>query len=138
MTLLRPRRWLAYSVSMNDLHSRAAEMLDRFESSEIPLAETFGSSSDVDAPPEQFIVAFGPGVEAGRLLEVLDLLEGIDAPRLLAMSDQRKTIYVGAFNLAGEPTMPLTPAMLQLLRDAPDDAQQLGEFLTRSRLRLAT
>jgi hypothetical protein len=46
MSLVRPRRWLGYFVSLNDLHPRAEEMLDRFEQSEIPLWDTFGSSSE--------------------------------------------------------------------------------------------
>jgi hypothetical protein len=47
---MKPRRWVGYWIALNDLLPDAQEILDRFERSEIPLDDTFGSSSDPARP----------------------------------------------------------------------------------------
>jgi hypothetical protein len=139
MTLVRPRRWLGYFVSLNDLHPRAEEMLDRFEQSEIPLWDTFGSSSEQPASNDRFIVAFGPGVEAGRLIEVLEVLEDLSVEYLQAMRENRKTIYIGTLNLENEPVAPYSADLLKTIRDLPEKTDDLGRFLVeQGRLKLVT
>jgi hypothetical protein len=139
MTLVRPRRWLGYFVSLNDLHPRAEEMLDRFEGSEIPLWDTFGSSSEPPTAPHKLIVAFGPGVEAGRLREVLELLEGFNVEHLQGMHETRKCIYIGTLNLENEPTTPFTAELMKTICELPDKEDDLGRLLVDTgRLKLVT
>jgi hypothetical protein len=126
-------------MSARSLLSRADEMLDRFEQSEIPLWDTFGSSSESHVSNGQFIVAFGPGVEAGRLLEVLVLLDGFGVQRLHAMPQNRKSIYIGSLNLENEPTIPFSADLLEVIRDLPEKADQLGpRLLETSHRKLVT
>jgi len=139
MSLVRPRRWLGYFVSLNDLHPRAEEMLDRFERSEIPLWDTFGSSSELPASNSKFIVAFGPGVEAGRLQEVLELLDGVGVEYLQAMRENRKCIYIGTLNLENEPVTAFSAEFMETIRALPEKTDDLGRFLSdQGRLKLVT
>ena len=139
MTLVRPRRWLGYFVALNDLHPRAEEMLDRFEASEIPLWDTFGSSSEPPMLHERFIVAFGPGVEAGRLREVLELLAGFDVQYLQATSENRKCIYIGTLNLEDEPTTPFTEELMKAICELPEREDHLERLIVDTgRLKLVT
>jgi hypothetical protein len=139
MSLVRPRRWLGYFVSLNDLHPHAEEMLDRFERSEIPLSDTFGSSSEQPVSADRFIVALGPGVEAGRLCEILELLDGLGVEYLQAMRENRKCIYIGALNLENEPVTPYSADLRNVIRDLPEKTDDLGRFLAgQSRLKIVT
>lgn len=114
MSLMKPRRWLGYTIALNDLLANAKEILDRFERSEIPLDDTFGSSSDPAARPRSTILYVGPGVEQDRLLELLALLEGVPIHFLQAdhAGHSRKTIYIGSFNLENERVAPYSPEIL--------------------------
>jgi hypothetical protein len=130
--LMKPRRWLGYTVCLNDELPRSEQILDHFEQSSIPLADTFGSSSDVSGRTQSVIVMFGPRVERDRLVEVLDLLASAEQPVHFLMAStgpsSRKTIYIGAYNLDGERVAPLTDALALRLRSenpSPDDLLRL-------------
>ena len=118
MALMKPRRWLGYTICLNDLLEDAPEILDRFERSDVPLDDTFGSSSDPPTRPRATLLYFGPGVEPPRLVEVLDLLRRLPVHHLQTDSSghARKTIYVGALNFEALPVAPLTPSLDAQLR----------------------
>ena len=118
MPLMKPKRWLGYTIALNDLLPDAQEILDRFERSDIPLDDTFGSSSDPPARPRSTILYVGPGVEQDRLLELLGLLEGIPVHFLQAdhAGHSRKKIYIGALNLENARVAPSSPEVLAYLR----------------------
>jgi hypothetical protein len=129
---MKPRRWLGYTIYVNDELPRSERILDQFEQSSIPLADTFGSSSDVSGRTQSVIVMFGPRVERDRLVEVLDLLASAEQAVHFLMASiepsSRKTIYIGAFNLDGERVAPLTDALALRIRSespSPDDLIQL-------------
>jgi hypothetical protein len=129
MALLKPRRWLGYTISVNDLLADAERIIDLFENSEIPLADTFGSSSDPAERPRSVILFFGPGTEPERFAELLDLLPVAAIHFLQASTDggSRKTIYVGSYNLDAEPVAPITPDLLAAVRSAstPDELSRV-------------
>ena len=134
MTLMRPRRWLGYMITLNDLIDQAEEILDRFERSEIPLDDTFGSSSSPATRPRSTILHLGPGVEQSRLLELLDLLEGI-AIHFLQADDaghNRKAIYIGALNLYNECAAPYTPELTASLRRPGLSPEQVTDIIRRA------
>jgi hypothetical protein len=115
MPLLVPRRWLGYSVWVNwNLVAREA-ILDRFESSDIPLTNTFEPDED-DPAPDPFVVAFDRGVAPARLTEVITLLEGLGVQYLFAAdAATRKDITIGALNLNAEPITPFTDELCKLM-----------------------
>jgi len=115
MVLMKPREWMGYSVELNDLLPGAEELMDRFEQAQVPLDDTFGSSSDPPVPPPPLTVFFGPDVEPLRLLAVLHLLRDVNVRFLLAgiETEDRKRILIGAYNHEREK---LTPYSDELLR----------------------
>lgn len=133
MPLQRARRWLGYRIDLNDLLADAAEILDRFEASEIPLEDSFGSSSDPPERPRSTILFFGPGTEPQRLLELLELLEGIPIHYLHAgtESHSRKCILIGSYNGDADPVAPLGAELLEEIRGA-GTAEELTEIVRRS------
>ena len=134
MTLMKPRRWLGYMISLNDLIDRAEEILDRFEHSEIPLDDTFGSSSCPATRPRSTILHLGPGVEQARLFELLDFLEGIAIHYLQAdtAGHNRKSIYIGALNLYNECAAPYTPELLAALRRPGVSPEEITTIIRRA------
>jgi hypothetical protein len=107
---MKPRKWLGYTVLLNDLIERSDEIIDRFELSEIPLSDTFGSSSDPPIKPSRYILLVGPGVEIERVKDVLKLLEGMEPDYILPEIDgaYRKHIYIGCNDSDSEPIIPLS------------------------------
>jgi hypothetical protein len=84
-------------------------------------------------------VAFGPGVEAGRLREVLELLDGLGVEYLQSMRENRKCIYVGALNLENDPVAPYSADSMNTIMGLPDKTDDLGQFLVeQGRLKLVT
>jgi hypothetical protein len=115
MVLQVPRRWLGYSVWVNSKLAVREAILDRFEVSDVPLTNTFEPDED-DPAPEPFVVSFGPAVEPARLIEVLNLLEGLGVQYLFAIDGpSRKDITIGAMNLNAEPITPLTDDLSRML-----------------------
>jgi len=126
MVLMKPRRWLGYAIALNDLIPEAEEILDRFECSAIPLDDTFGSSSDPAERPRSTILFVGPGVEQARLLELLDLLDGLTIHFLQTDTEgyNRKAIYIGTLNLDNDQAAPYTEALAEAIREpglSPED-----------------
>ena len=130
MPLLKPRRWLGYDISLNDLIPDAERILDLFETSEIPLCDSFGSSSDPPERPRSVILFFGPGTEPERLAELLDLLPSSSIHCLQAGTEghNRKTIYIGGYNFDSEPVAPATAELLAAARSAVS-APQLTQLV---------
>ena len=75
--LMKPKRWLSYTVELNDLLPSYDQILKAFELSAVPLDATFGSNSEPGHDIPGVLLAIGPAVEPARLGEILDLLEGI-------------------------------------------------------------
>jgi hypothetical protein len=129
MPLLKARRWLGYRISVNDLIPDAERILDLFETSEIPLSDSFGSSSDPPERPRSVILFFGPGTEPQRLAELIDLLPASAVHYLQAGAENadRKTIYVGSYNFDGAPVAPATPELIEAVSRAtsPGEVTQL-------------
>lgn len=134
MALMKPRRWLGYTIALNDLLPDAEELLDRFEHSDIPLDDTFGSSSDPAERPRSIIVFFGPGVEQPRLLEVLDLLRGSRIHFLQTDTEghNRKAIFIGALNLERERAAPYTPELLEALHEPGLSTDEIKEIVLQA------
>ncbi len=131
MTLLIPKRWLGYSIQLNDLLPRYSEILDRFEKSDIPLKDIFGSSSENPTPPSLNIIAFGIAVEPARLLEILELLEGFE-PDYLQIDNRainRKDIWIGAYNIDNEPVAMLSEALVGQLKSNTLDSAGLVRYV---------
>ncbi|MFH2047744.1 MAG: hypothetical protein ABIK92_21675 [Pseudomonadota bacterium] len=115
---MKPRRWLGYTIYLNDLFAVSEKILDRFEVSEIPLTDTFGSSSDPPTKPSKFILLIGPGVEIERLNELLELLEGIGPDYIQPETDNayRKNIYIGCNDSKDESIIHLSPQLKETLK----------------------
>lgn len=129
--LMKPRRWLGYSILLNDLLSTFEEILNRFETSEIPLDDTFGSSSDPPTKPTRFILLIGPGVEVERLNEVLKLLDGLGPEFIHPETDgaYRKHIYIGSNYSEKDLIIPLLPKLKEKLINLTCSPEELTEYL---------
>jgi len=125
--LRKPRRWLGYTIELNDRLAEYEEILDRFERSDIPLDDVFGSHSIEQQLSPGLLIAIGPQVEPARLGEVLDLLDGL-AQAFLIVHDEpphNKVIYVGAMNLEAQPFVALSEELRALIRKAGATAADL-------------
>lgn len=116
--LQKPRRWLAYTVELNDLLPSYERILDRFERSDVPLDGVFGSGSVSTSPPLGILVAIGPAVEPQRLDEILRLVEDLDLLFLVVHDDppHNKVIIIGSMNLEAAPFVAVTPRLLGVIR----------------------
>jgi len=116
--LQKPRRWLAYTIELNDLLPHYQQILDRFERSDVPLDGVFGSSSVSTSPPVGILIAIGPAVEPERLDEVIRLVEDLDQLFLVVHDDpsHNKVIIIGAMNLESVPFVAVTPELLGVVR----------------------
>ena len=116
--LQKPRRWLAYTIELNDLLPTYEQIIDRFERSDVPLDGVFGSSSVSTSPSLGILVAIGPAVEPQRLDEVIRLVEDLDLLFLLVHDDpsHNKVIIIGAMNLDSAPFVAVTPELLGVIR----------------------
>jgi hypothetical protein len=134
--LLKPREWLGYTIHMNDEFPQSDRAIDLFAESTIPLADTFGSSSDVESAPRTSVVVVGPRVEQNRLLDVLDLLAQAEFPvHFLLASDKseyRKTILIGAYNLDRESVAPFTNQLSAELRAESFTSEELAQLIRRA------
>jgi len=129
--LMKPRRWLAYTVEVNDLLPCFESIVDRLEGSEIPLDGTFGSNTlpGVDVPG--LLIAIGPSVEPQHLLEVLSLLRGLGQAFLVVHEEatHSKYIGVGALNLNNEPVVAVSDELLALIRRPDATAADLCQAM---------
>lgn len=113
----KPRRWLAYTIELNDLLPNYSEILDRFEASDIPLDGAFGSNTERGTTMPGLLLAIGPGVEPARLLEVCELLEGLGQLflRIYGEGEHSKGILIGALNLFHDPVVAIGDRLLDAL-----------------------
>src|SRR5262245_42835819 len=112
--LMKPRRWLAYTIELNDLLTTYEEILNRFERSDVPLDGTFGSNTTAGLELPGLLLAIGPSVEPARLREVVDLLDGLGQLFVLVHPDgvHEKVILIGALNSRGEAVTALAGEVL--------------------------
>lgn len=129
--LLVPRRWLGYRIELNDLLPDCTEILDRFELSEIPLHDTFGSNTDYESAPDRTIISVGEAVEPERFLELIELLDGLNLDFVMAIGDtlNRKDINIGSLNLGNEPMAALSESLLSTVRHECKNAAQFAECI---------
>src|SRR5262245_42771136 len=141
--LMKPRRWLAYTVELNDLLPCYEELLNRFERSEIPIDGTFGSNTSAGSEVPGLVLAVGPAVEPQRLVEILNLIVGLGQVFLVVNEDgpHNKSIAVGALNLNRESVVAMTDELVgeirrpgstsEDLRTAINDAPQVRVFAAK-------
>lgn len=117
--LMKPRRWLAYTVEVNDLLPAYEQIVDRFEPSEVPLDGTFGSNTLAGVELPGLLLAIGPAVEPARLAEVVDLLAGLGQLFVLVCDEDMhdKCILVGALNLEGDAVTAIAGEVLATIMD---------------------
>ena len=131
--LMKPRRWLGYSIHLNDELPGFARALDVFEQSDVPLDDTFGSSSDVSGRNQATVLMIGPRVEQARLIEILDLLAQarvqVHFLQASGETDRRKTIYIGSYNLDHEKVAPFTRELESTLRTQDLDPDALAALV---------
>jgi hypothetical protein len=139
MSLMKPRRWLGYRIVVNDLLPDADEVITLFAESDIPLDDTFGSSSDPPSEPPPLVLFFGPGVAPVRLLEIIELL-GPSRIRFLQAplgDENRKAILVGAYNWDADPLTPFSERLVEQIRAdglTPEDLTSLVRAASKIRL----
>lgn len=107
-------------------------MLDRFESSIIPLDDTFGSNSDPMIKPLRLILMISPGVEIDRLNEILKLLEGL-GPDFIQYETEgmyRKCIYIGCNDSEDKSIIPLTSQLKKKLLNLKCSPSELTDLLS--------
>jgi hypothetical protein len=103
--LMKPKKWLAYTIEVNDLLPAYERIVERFERSDIPLDGAFGSNTTPGVGLPGVLLAIGPAVEPARLAEVIALLTEFGQLFILVHEDgtHDKFIFIGALNLDGEP-----------------------------------
>jgi hypothetical protein len=128
---MKPRKWLGYNILLNDLLPDAETIIDRFEISDIPLDDTFGSSSD-PLPKEhsKYILSIGPGVEVDNLNDMIELLHGIEPEFIHIETDgaYRKCLYIGSLNFDGS-LIPFSSKLKDELRKLKCSPDELSKFL---------
>jgi hypothetical protein len=131
---MKPRRWLAYTVEVNDLLPCFEEIVDRFEQSQIPLDGTFGSNTTPGHEVPGLLIALGPAVEPRRLDEVVSLLTGLGKLFLIIHDEatHSKYIGIGALNLNSEPVVAISEPLRALLRRPDATASELSKALAAS------
>lgn len=111
----REIQWQAYWVGVNDLLPNYKNIVARLNEARIPIADTFGSSSNVPRPPAHYVVAFGPGVEIEALRQLLRVLAGTGIEFLdYASRDEihQGRLYVGGYAYDQDPVLNLDGGML--------------------------
>jgi hypothetical protein len=128
---MKPRRWLAYSVEVNDLLPSYEQIVDRFEQSDVPLDGTFGSNTLSGVEMPGLLLAIGPAVEPARLAEVVDLLAGLGQLFLLVCDEpvHDKCILVGALNLEHDAVTAIAGDVLAVVRDPGATAADLRQAM---------
>lgn len=115
--LMKPRRWLAYKIELNDLLPDYSKILDRIEHSDIPLDGVFGSNTEWGSRIPGLLLAIGPAVEPSRLLEILALVEGLGQVFLAVhdAAEHSKVIVVGSLNLNNEPIVAISEELIAVI-----------------------
>lgn len=132
--LMKPRRWLAYTVEVNDLLPAYEQIVDRFEPSEVPLDGTFGSNTLAGVELPGLLLAIGPAVEPARLAEVVDLLAGLGQLFVLVCDEDMhdKCILVGALNLEGDAVTAVAGEVLATIKDPDATVADLHTAIERA------
>jgi hypothetical protein len=132
--LRKPRRWLGYTIELNDRLSAYEEILTRFEQSDIPLDDVFGSNSIAQPTTPSLLVAVGPQVEPERLGEILQLLDGLGQVFLVLHDDppHNKVIYIGAMNLEAAPLIAVSDELRALTHQPGASAEELAKAIGAS------
>lgn len=132
--LMKPRRWLAYTVEVNDLLPSYERIVDRFEQSDVPLDGTFGSNTLAGVELPGLLLAIGPAVEPARLAEVVDLLAGLGQLFVLVCDEpiHDKCILVGALNLEHDAVTAVAGDVLATIMDPDATAADLCDAVARA------
>jgi hypothetical protein len=107
---MKPKKWLAYTIEVNDLLPAYEQIIARFEESDIPLDGTFGSNTTAGHVAPGILLAIGPAVEPARLAEVILLLSELGQLFILVHDEasHNKVILIGALNLSGDKVTAIT------------------------------
>lgn len=132
---MKPKRWLAYSIELNDLLPDYDRLVQAFAESDVPLDAAFGSNSDTGPSAAGgcripgMLIAIGPAVEPPRLAEIFGLLEGHGDRFLTIHADalHGKVIYIGALNLNNEPVIRVSDEILGVVHHPGATAQGLRD-----------
>lgn len=129
--LMKPMRWLAYNIEVNDLLRQYTEIVDRFERSDIPLDGAFGSNTESGSEVPGLLVAVGPGVEPQRLLDILLLLDGLDQLFVVLNTEgeHSKIVAIGSLNLNKECIVAVTEEMIAVLSDPSATSTSMVEAI---------
>jgi len=125
--LMKPKRWLAYTIEVNDLLPSYEQVVERFEHSDVPLDGAFGSNTTAGTGLPGLLLAIGPRVEPARLAEVLSLLSEFGQLFILVDEDGRhdKFIVIGALNLDSKPVTAVAGDVLAIIMRADATAEEL-------------
>ena len=133
--LIKNKKWLAYTVALNDLMRNYDKILTRFEKSSVPLDEVFGSNTEQYAP-HSIILTFGPAVEPEHLRDILELL-GEFRPDFLLLDEEgfphKKQITIGSYNLDNEEAVPMTEEIKNKIMDDKLDLKGLHHIYKQAK-----
>lgn len=129
--LMKPKRWLGYTIELNDLLPAYELIVDRFAGSGVPLDATFGSNTEGGVAFPGVLIAVGAAVEPARLIEVLALLEDIGDKFLVVHNDasHNRVIYIGALNLDKEPVVAISEGIVAALHRDGASARDMREAI---------
>jgi hypothetical protein len=134
MPLMKSKKWMAYTVALNDLIADYDVIIERFEKSSIPLDELFGSNTE-QYSPHSIVMAIGTAIEPSRLRDILKLLENLGPDFIIVDIEgipHKKTIYIGSYKLDQEEAIPMTPILRQKLLDEQLDLKGMYLILEQS------
>lgn len=132
--LMKPKKWLAYTIEVNDLLPVYDQIVDRFEQSDIPLDGAFGLNTTVGVSLPGLLLAIGPAVEPVRLAEVVSLLSGLGQLFILFHDEAShdKVILVGALNLSGDKVTAVTGDVLATIMRKDATAEELRAAIEKA------
>jgi hypothetical protein len=134
--LMKPKKWLAYIIEVNDLLPSYDQIVERFEHSDIPLDGAFGSNTTTGTVLPGLLLGIGRRVEPARLAEVLSLLSGFGHLFILVHEDgtheHDKFIVIGALNLSGESVTAVTGDVLATIMRKDATAEELYQTIKKA------
>ncbi|HEY1372054.1 MAG TPA: hypothetical protein VGH50_06255 [Candidatus Binatia bacterium] len=131
---MKPKKWLAYTIEVNDLLPAYEQIIARFEESDIPLDGTFGSNTTAGHVVPGILLAIGPVVEPARLAEVILLLSELGQLFILVHDEasHNKVILIGALNLSGDKVTAITGDVIATIMRKDATAEALLRAIERA------
>jgi len=126
--------WSTCKAQINDLIPQASGIQEELTSLGVAIASSFGSTSEVPAPPGSVVLAFTAGFNGIELADLLARLRvyGVTGVQYSELAVPRM-MFVGAYGyFHGHPVAKISDALINELRTASGDASLVIDIVMRN------